>query len=72
MVVGMNKRCFTAICWTIPCLNYPGIAMACMKMRKKEMFLNVAACVNSENHLWCLKDYPSILLGTVCERGSRV
>lgn len=37
--------------------------------RKTEIFLNVAAGVNSENHLQCLKGYSSNLLETMCERG---
>lgn len=31
---------------------------ASVTRHKKEMCLNVAACVNGDNHEWCLKGYP--------------
>lgn len=42
-VVGNHECCITAICWTVPCSIYSGIAMACLKTKKTEMFLNIAA-----------------------------
>lgn len=69
MSAGVHKCCITAICWTVPCPIHSGIAMARVKRRKTDMFLNIAACVNMENHLRCLKDYPSNLMGDMCERG---
>lgn len=53
-------------------LIYSDIAMASVKRCEAKKFLNVAACVNSENHYQCLKGYPSNLLGTMCERGLEV
>ena len=41
----------TAICWTVPCPIYPGLAMACVERHKREMFLNGAACMNSDKSL---------------------
>lgn len=68
MKVGNQKCCITAICWTAPCPIYSGIAIACVKRCKTEMFLNLAAWVNSENHLRCLKGYPSFTGNYVWKR----
>jgi len=39
--------------------------------RKKEMCHNAAVCLNSQNHSWCQKGYPSNLPWIMCERGYR-
>lgn len=57
MAVCMHKCSITTIYWTVPCPTYSGIAMGHVKRHRMEMFLNVAASVNSENHEQCLKGY---------------
>lgn len=71
MVVGIQRCCITATCWTVLCLIYSGITISCVKWCKMEMFMNVAASENDEYHLRCLKDYFNNLPETMCERDLR-
>lgn len=44
------EHCRDKPCWAVPAPIYSSITMASVKRRMAEMFLNAAACVNSENH----------------------
>ena len=65
---GFHDCCITASCYTLPWPSYSNVTMPCVKGRKTERFLNVAACVNRENHLLRLKVRHRNIPGTMRER----
>ena len=67
--IAIHKGCITAICWTIPEPISSGIAVPCVKGCRTNISQDIAACVNCENHLRCMKGYPSYISGNYVWKG---